>query len=377
MKKISINLKKNKKEYLNYIGFIKFISMIIIIKWHLVHEIKWSIPIGSRMCEILFISSGFLVGYNNFNSSINSSFEYSFNYVYKHLRLIYPLYLINIFYNILYNKISFNAINKKQFSFLTNIEILLIKVTLLQSWSRYKTPYFDDHTWFLSNLFFLYFLSPFLLKGTKKIKLSLILFIIIASIRILIELFLINGAINLFDSNIYYGPIIRLLEFYLGMLIVPLYFIIKSKFDNIIIYRNYIRILFTIIQFFLPIHAYLFMKKYNKLYSFYYVLLCCFFILVCAFDYGYLSNLFSHKIVKAIISCQFEIYLLQFKPNTLLMNYDFFKHSKSRITIESLFILKLLLIFTLSYCYKALLKQKLAKLMDNILFFLNRLLDIY
>ena len=194
IKESNIHFKKSKKEYLYYIGFIKFMSMIIIIKWHLVHEIKWTIPIGNRMCEILFISSGFLVGYNNFNSSINSSFAFSFAYTYKHLRLLYPLYLINILYNIIYNKICFNAINKNQYSVLTDIEIILINATLLQSWSQYKIPYFSDHTWFLSDLIFLYFLSPFLLKGLSKPKISFILFILIGSIRILVELFLKNGA---------------------------------------------------------------------------------------------------------------------------------------------------------------------------------------
>ena len=40
---------------------------------------------------------------------------------------------------------------------------------------EYKVPYFNDHTLFLSDLLFLYFVSPILLKGIKTIKISIVL----------------------------------------------------------------------------------------------------------------------------------------------------------------------------------------------------------
>ena len=374
-----INTKSNlyKSKYLNYIGFIKFLAMIIIIKWHLVHQIKWSIDIGSRMCEILFISSGFLVGYNYFNSPINTSYEYSFKYTYKHLRSFYPLYLINLASSTIYNKIFFKCINKQCFSILTTIEIFLINITFLQSWSKYKVPYFNDHTWFLSDLLFLYFVSPILLKGIKTIKISIVLFILISLIRIIVEIFLRNGAINFFDTHIYYGPIIRLLEFYLGMLTIPLFFFIKHNFDNVIIYRKVLQIIYTFIQIIFPIHAYFFMLKYNKiLYSCFFILYSCFFVFMMGFDYGYLSNIISHKIFKLIMCCQFEIYLLQFKVNPLFTKLEPSSNGSSRLYIELIFHLKLILIFLISYTYKTLLKEKLAKYMDKIIVLIEKLLDI-
>ena len=125
---INISLKYKRREYLKYISFIKFFAMIIIIKWHLVRHISWGFRVGGRMVEILFVSSGFLVGYNYFNVPINSTYDYSFKYTYKHLRVFYPLYLINTIINLAENKIIYNYINRKPFSILTNIEIILIKI---------------------------------------------------------------------------------------------------------------------------------------------------------------------------------------------------------------------------------------------------------
>ena len=53
-----------KRKYLNYIAFIKFWAMLLIIKWHIIPYKIIKIDYGARMCEILFISSGFLIGYN-------------------------------------------------------------------------------------------------------------------------------------------------------------------------------------------------------------------------------------------------------------------------------------------------------------------------
>ena len=93
-KLIKIDNIKNEVKRLHYISFIKFIAMITIIKWHISKWIKPPIDYGARMCELLFISSGFLVGYNYFRNPMKDNYCQSFNYAYKHLKAFYPFYLI-------------------------------------------------------------------------------------------------------------------------------------------------------------------------------------------------------------------------------------------------------------------------------------------
>lgn len=362
--------------YLKYIALVKFFSVILIIKWHLVHQINWTFHVGARMVEILFISSGFLIGYNYYNTKINSSFEYSFKYAYKHLRTFYPLYLINTIINLIENKIRFNYINKKPFPLLTNIEIILVKITLLQSWSRYIRSIFNESSWFISVLMFLYFLSPLLLKGLKNIKLSFTLFIIVAGTRFLVEYFVKNGAANFFDTTLYFGPIIRLLEFYLGMLIVPLFFYIKVGLEQIKKYRSFLKVYFTIIQIFFPFQEYIIMEKYNHLYSSYHVILCSFFMLIIGLDYGYLSNIINNKLLNKLINCQYEIYILQFRMEIFFKRLYPYKLKNNILYIELLFLLKMILIFLVAYNYKVFLKEKFAKQMDKIILFFAKIYKI-
>ena len=372
---INITSSFKKRKYLKYISFIKFFAMIIIIKWHQFLHKNWGFHVGGRMVEILFISSGFLVGYNYFNFPINSTYENSFKYAYKHLRVFYPLYIINFIVGLIENKIRFNHINRTPFSTLTNIQIILINLTLLQTWSKYINSIFNNATWFLSVLMQAYFLSPFLLKGIKNIKISATLFIIVSLIRILVEYFVKNGEINLFPTYLYFGPIIRLLEFYLGMLMIPLFFYLKTKQDKIAKYKIILDVFYTIIQIFAPIQQYLIMKKYNYIYSSFHVIYCCFFVFIIANDYGFLSNITNNKILNKLKSCQYEVYILQFRLDIFFRKLYSSKFKKNQLNIELLFHLKLILLFLISYNYKIFLKEKFAKLMDIIIAFLSKIFN--
>ena len=174
-------LNKKRREILNYIAFIKFLSMILIIKWHLYYGCKnRRIDYGSRMCDFLFVSSGFLVGYNYYKRAMPSTYYSSCKYTYKHLRSFYPLHIINSFYWIYSYKGKFNS---------TDYEMLFFNFLMVKVWSRYNSfaMGFNGISWFISALLFCYFLSPFLLGGIQNIKNSLIIFSFVALFRVSIE----------------------------------------------------------------------------------------------------------------------------------------------------------------------------------------------
>lgn len=323
--KIKINTEKRKP--LNYIAAIKFLAMIKIIKWHVIVWKEKPIDWGARMCEILFIASGFLVGYNHYQRNMPSDYTTSFKYSYKHLRTFYPL-------EILMTIIGFFIKKERNFN-LTDFEILISNFLLLDSWTRYSKliSSFNGISWFLSSLLFCYFLVPLLLKGIKNIKVSLILFLIVSIIRIATEEIIMNGGLNIFDAHVQRGPFIRLFEFYMGMLMIPTFFSFKYKLDK---YRNnyIIKMLYSFIQLFFPMIMYYIMLKYNNiLYRCYFVLIFCVFIFIIAYDYGFLSDLFSHKLCVKIMSCQMEMYLIQNMIHILI--YHFERKTKSGINLNS------------------------------------------
>lgn len=349
-----------RQKFLNYIAFIKFLAMIKIIKWHIY---KWKIrPIdyGARMCEFLFVSSGFLVGYNHYQKNMPCDYEASFKYSYKSLRTFYPLLFLNTLYGFF-----FKQRKKNDFS---EFLALLSNLTLINIFIR-ETKYvaiFNAISWFISDLLLCYFLVPLLIKGIKNIKTSLILFLIISLIRISIQEIILKRAYNMFDINIHRGPIIRLLEFYMGMLITPTFIYVKNIFDR---YNHsiIIKIIFTFIQIYSTKFIYYIMKKYNKiLYHCYFVLIFCVFIFIIGLDYGLLSILFSHKIPKIIMSCQIEMYLIQITVNKIIkkitkkINFGIIKSE------EKVFLIKLIIIFGVGYLYKKLYRERFALFLDKI-----------
>ena len=109
------------------------------------------------------------------------------------------------------------------------------------------------------------------------------------------------------------------MEFYLGMLMIPLFFKIKCFYDKI---KNkfYLKIFYSYIQIIFPIIIYFIMLKFNgKLIRGYFVLIFCLCIFLISFDYGYSSIIIKNKIFKEAMSCQLEMYLLQLNLNTILV----------------------------------------------------------
>ena len=357
------------REYLNYISFLKFLSMMIIIKYHLFQWKKKPIYYGQRMCEFLFVSSGFLVGYNHYEKPMPGTLEQSFKYAYKSFRNFYPLEIINLIFFFVCEK-KFNNIN------ITDIEIILSNIFMIKSWSPYRFVHFSFNgvSWFLSSLLFCYFMTPFLLYGIKTLKNAVLLFIIFALTRILIEEFINLGGFNIFIINFHVNPFIRCIEFYLGMLIIPLFFKLKYVLDKN--KKHYcFKILFTLIQMILPILLYFLIIKFTKIkYRVYFVFTFIFLNFVIGLDYGYLSELFSIKIIKKLLSYQMEIYLFQNSATILItkiMKYHKLKFPSNR-NLE--FFIKLINIFIFAFLYKELLKERLAKIIDKIIDLIKKLL---
>jgi peptidoglycan/LPS O-acetylase OafA/YrhL len=360
---------KKRRDPLNYIAVMKFWAMIIIIRWHVYQwkqPRKYRIYYGARMCEFLFISSGFLVGYNYYKRPMPATYYASFKYAYKHLRNFYPLHILNSIY-LIYIRVY---IDKRKFT-LTDYEMLIFNFLLVKVWSN--DPKFgigfNGISWFINVQLYLYFLSPFLLVGIQNVKNSLIIFGLVTFTRLGIEILIRKGALNFLDFNFHYGPVIRLLEFYLGMLMIPLFDKIKFLLDKI---KNsiFMKYFFTIIQSIIPIIIYYIMLKYNYLYRCYFVLIFCPFTFLISLDYGYLSNINNNKICKKIMSCQMEMYLLQSQLNNTLRLILKNHWPNNR---ELTFSIKVGFIFLISYIYKKLFRDKFAIFMDKIIDILQKI----
>ena len=109
------------------------------------------------------------------------------------------------------------------------------------------------------------------------------------------------------------------------------------------------------------------MIKYDKiLYRCYFLSIICVYVFIISYDYGYLSYLTSLKYLKIIMSAQLEMYLIQMNVHLTVDKYFKRKHLY-KISGLSHYYLKLIIIFAISFTYRKLYRDKLAKLMDKII----------
>ena len=92
-------------------------------------------------------------------------------------------------------------------------------------------------------------------------------------------------------------------------------------------------------------------------------------------DYGYLSYIIELKILKIVMGTQLEMYLIQMNVH---ITFDIYFTPKF-IHIPRIFIyyIKLLSIFIIAFFYRKFYRDKLAKLMDALLFFITKIFRLY
>ncbi len=284
---------------------IKTITMIGLFWWHSPLK-NPSVDLGARMCEVLFVVSGFLVAINHWDMITPVTYESSINYVKKKVLKVWPLHLIAFLIDLTSSIISGIDI----FS-LKNAIIAIVNLSFLQAWSTDSKVYFSYNgaTWFLSALFFCYYMSPVLLAKTKKSVYPGIAFASVLVIRAVPELLNVKLGWNIFPLNYHVSPIIRCLEFYSGIMLVPFYKKMCNYLDSL---GNIQKTIFsTLLEFFaISLYIWVIIKKNEVWIRAYYIPFVCFLVIVFAGDYGWISRLLGFKLFILFSSIQLEFFVL-------------------------------------------------------------------
>ena len=312
--------------------------------------------LGSRMCELLFVLSGFLVGYNKFHKEIEYSWSTGINYVVSKLIIFYPLHILIVILRCI--------LEYKSFVFTNTWIKLILSLLLITPWFPNEEVFFcfNGSSWFLCSLLFCYLLSPLFIRLMKSKKV-LIIFIIVFIVRLSIDVIQETDVIFV-TLHTHVNPFVRSLEFFMGMLLVPIFMDCKQKIYHIskllrIVIFSFIEISACIILFYL-MYSYL-----NICFKTYYVLLFCMNIFIFAFDEGIFSKILGSKVFKQFNSIQFEFYL----SHTTFLAYCNAIIYKMNIEIATfgikfaLFVSEFLLLTLICIIYNKLLKPYLSNLM--------------
>lgn len=340
-----------KPKKIGSLAVLKFVAMLSIILWHIGINSQ-PFNYGAFAVDFLFVSSGFLVGYNHFFNGMPNTIRYCFKYTYDKLKKFWPLHVICL---IAYCILSYFVYSRKlKFE---SIPTLLANFFLLQSWSSDVNVIFSFNyvSWFLSTLLFCYFISPFLISFIREKKIAVPLFFFVAMLRIFVDVCITYNC-NIFNFYAHSSPIVRALEFFMGMLMVPVFYWIKEK----IVITKMNRLFISILEVAILISTFFVLKIFDtKWERSYFVLVACIIVFVFAFDSGYFSVLCNKKFILNTTSIQLEMYLLQpvmhLLITLLLNNYDWLA-----------FMITIIELITISIIYKFSLEDKFIKLFDKI-----------
>lgn len=346
----------NKPKKISSLTVLKFVAMLLIVWWH-IGKPSGKIDLGARACEFLFVVSGFLVGYNYFHKGMPDKISFCFKYTFNKLKKFWPLHFFCLLaYMILNFRTCILGFNLQQ------IPTLLANIFLLQAWSPDVGGVafsYNGVSWFLSALIFCYFISPWLITFIKKKKVAIPLFIFIALLRVYIDFCCANSC-NIFKFSIHTSPIVRALEYFMGMLMVPVFFWIKEKIPQ----KRFVTVIATILEVGLLIALYFVMRNFNSVWNrSNFVLIFCAIVFFFAFDLGYFSVLCSNKYVLQIANIQLEVYLLQFIVNGYFVK--FLNICNFTVNFWTRFLLSMTILFIVSIIYKLVFENRIAKFFDK------------
>lgn len=255
---------------------------------------------GARLCEFFFVASGFLFYISNSKRSDTNSFPNALHYVRKKVVALYPAHL--------YGFVA--ALLRQLLEQPLSVDMLinaLLNLGLVQAWVNNENVFFGYNgvSWYISALIFCYFMGFALLNPLRDKNKAFTLLWLIFAIRYGLEAIPIAYPGLFWSINPHASPLVRVCEFWLGMVAASFFLQIQAKFQDKISF--WFGSLLECGSLLLLI--YLLITREGLWLRGAYIIPFCIFVLCFAFDKGVLSAFLSIKPIQWISKYQLEIYL--------------------------------------------------------------------
>lgn len=288
------------REKINSLQGLRVISMIIIFLYNC--EL---FPFGHLAVTFFFILSGVVSYYSNDkiqNISLSSSIKYYKNKIKK----FYLVYLLTIILGLIVNYTVFSRYNLSK-----KILIILSNVTLTQAFIPNSDYYFSLNGvgWYLSSLVFCYLVFNMYNYYLNKINISPIIIIVtLWVIQALISLAIINLSYDTTQWIIYINPIMRSINFLMGMLLAKIF--INKRQKNITEDINYSKFEIIICVLFVVIYINSVFIPRAFIWSVYYSPIIMLIIYIFSFEKGAISKILGKNIFVKLSAVSFEFYMI-------------------------------------------------------------------
>lgn len=330
---------------------------------------KYTFDFYMLAVDFFFLLSGFGMMFSYINKvSLDEiklpSLKYGIKYAVNHVKKIYPVYIATIIFGVLMVFIK-SAFFEHMFSkglIIKGCIKILSNVVLLQAASgmTYFTHAYNGAAWFLSSLFCIYIVSPYIMYFLRKKSKNCIVDIVFIAANIIIILFLnhflsllenkisgISGIPN-FDGLVYSSPYRRVFYVIIGMNIS----MIISRIDRENFISTKTATLFEILITVIALIYYSLIRPNVAQYfysSIIEMIIVISFLFIFSFDKGFISRLLGKTIMQTLGNMAMYIFLIHF----VIMQHTFLhiqnKWGWSFITVYSYIAIVLIITFTISW----------------------------
>lgn len=296
--------------------FLRFLAFLLVFLYHAslwIKEYEWLPNEYGAACAVafFFILSGFGTAYASFNKSVSFSVKAIYEYVVNKLRKNYPLYFVTTIFTISYSQLAIGVLKPSFLDAKEGMIQLFKNLLLIQSWFPEKYFSYNGVGWFLSTIMFLYFLNIPLLSCATKIKRlqnNKLIFSIIFAVTFMA---VVAYCYVLRDTNKEYTqyvlPIARVGEYIMG---ICLGYIVQLTKKNLYIQN---KIIFTgaeVLALLMWIYSMYMPMEEWQLRIVHWIIPNCILLIVFAYGRGYISEIFSIRLLKHLGDISFGCYLV-------------------------------------------------------------------
>lgn len=306
-----------KKKIIKSITGLKIICVLLIILWHSNRE-PWYPDLGARCCELLFICSGFCMGYNYISKKIDSGIINTIKFTWKRIKKVYILYAFTTFV-----ALGFLIFFKHYHPGEVDLVKLSLNLTFLQPWTNAGT--FNGAAWFLAVLIFCYFCTPAiiqLIQYCKDKKKLILLFSIILIVRIALELIATKYP-NIISISVHTRPTVRVLEYAMACILGSWFFwqCNDSQKNHVLVDVSFVQA--SIIELICTIsYIYMVFQFNGVFYRIAYVIFGLILVYILSFEKGVISKILSIKPLAFLAQYELEIFLFhQVVINSILLHH--------------------------------------------------------
>lgn len=279
---------------------LKVVAMFLIFWWHSDLE-KPPVDLGARACEFFFVAAGFLFYYAHRDHPVPCTASGVFHYAKRKAASIWPIHFLCFLLTLLY-------IDPAQWFCRDGALLAALNLSLTHSFINNPTVYhsFNGVSWFCSSIMFCYVMAPLCARVLRTRGKAFLGLAASFAARYMLEWVQSAKPGAYWDISIHVFPLVRLLEFAMGMSCAALFLSVVSAGKA----RPSLPLCTALEAAALALTAALMISRQYEWLRAMFLLPFCLLVFVFAFDGGLISKLFSLRPVQFFASLQLEFFLI-------------------------------------------------------------------